>query len=237
MTKEQETIYEGMNIYQRLHAVMQEVDYVQKQKAKADGLKYNYVSHDAVTAKVREPLVKWGVIYYPQEMTTAQDGNRTTVTLKLRFVNIDKPEEYIETPSFGYGIDNQDKGPGKAISYAVKYALLKSFGLETGDDPENDNIDHINGGQKKAAQTVQEAMTPEWPEGHPCTKEQATALFTEASEALSMVHDEDELKSWVDQYGKKTKSWLTTYQINALGKKYSAAEGSIKNKSQLNGRA
>jgi hypothetical protein len=31
-----------------------------------------------------------------------------------------------------------DKGPGKAVSYAFKYALLKVFCLETGDDPDND---------------------------------------------------------------------------------------------------
>jgi hypothetical protein len=37
-----------------------------------------------------------------------------------------------------YGIDDSDKGPGKAISYAVKYALLKALGLETGDDPDED---------------------------------------------------------------------------------------------------
>jgi hypothetical protein len=36
----------------------------------------------------------------------------------------------------GYGVDPQDKGPGKAISYGVKYALLKVLGLETGDDPD-----------------------------------------------------------------------------------------------------
>jgi hypothetical protein len=38
--------------------------------------------------------------------------------------------------TFGYGVDAQDKGPGKAMSYGVKYALLKVLGLETGDDPD-----------------------------------------------------------------------------------------------------
>jgi hypothetical protein len=38
--------------------------------------------------------------------------------------------------TIGYGVDPQDKGPGKAISYGVKYALLKVLGLETGDDPD-----------------------------------------------------------------------------------------------------
>ena len=38
----------------------------------------------------------------------------------------------------GYGIDPADKGIGKAISYSFKYALLKTFCLETGDDPDQD---------------------------------------------------------------------------------------------------
>ena len=34
-------------------------------------------------------------------------------------------------------MDNADKAPGKAISYAFKYALLKTFALETGEDEES----------------------------------------------------------------------------------------------------
>ena len=63
--------------------------------------------------------------------------------MQVAFVNVDKPEDRVEVEFFGYGIDPQDKGPGKAMSYAVKYALLKVFSLETGDDPERDNIPHI----------------------------------------------------------------------------------------------
>jgi hypothetical protein len=58
---------------------------------------------------------------------------------------------------FGYGIDNQDKGPGKAMSYAVKYAMLKTFCLETGDDPEKDDIPHLPA--KSAAKTTTKLMT------------------------------------------------------------------------------
>ena len=34
-------------------------------------------------------------------------------------------------------MDNADKAPGKAISYAKKYAVLKLFEIETGDDEES----------------------------------------------------------------------------------------------------
>ena len=122
------------NIYQRLAKAMESVSYIQKQKG--GGLQYSVVTHDSVTAAVRPALLAVGVIYFPTEMAHVQNGNRTEVTLKVRFVNIDNPEDCIEVPAIGYGIDQQDKGPGKAVSYAVKYALLKAMGLETGDDPD-----------------------------------------------------------------------------------------------------
>lgn len=128
------------NIHQRLAAVMAEVSYIQKEKKQ--GMQYTIVSHDAVTAKVRPVLLQHGVVYHPVDLTHEQVGNRTQVALTVRFVNVDDPADYIDVPSLGYGIDNQDKGPGKAISYAVKYSLLKALGLETGDDADHDDIAH-----------------------------------------------------------------------------------------------
>jgi hypothetical protein len=123
-----------LNIAQRIAAVMGEVDYVQKEKKQ--GMNYSIVSHDAVTAKVRPLLHKHGVIYYPRGLTVSQNGNRTEAVFTVRFENIDDRTDYIDVETFGYGVDPQDKGPGKAMSYGVKYALLKVLGLETGDDPD-----------------------------------------------------------------------------------------------------
>jgi hypothetical protein len=124
------------NILQRLHAAMGEVDYIQKEKKQ--GMRYSIVSHDAVTAKVRPILVKHGIMYYPVSSLRSQTGNRTEMDLTVRFCNIDDRGDFIDVVATGYGVDDQDKGPGKAISYAVKYALLKALGLETGDDPDLD---------------------------------------------------------------------------------------------------
>lgn len=128
------------NIHQRIHAAMADVDYIQKDRK--PGMNYTIVSHDAVTAKVRPVLHKHGIVYYPVALDSEQDGNRTQVRLRVRFANVDEPTDFIDVPSLGYGIDPQDKGPGKAISYAVKYALLKTLGLETGDDPDTESVTH-----------------------------------------------------------------------------------------------
>ena len=124
------------NIAQRINAVMGEVDYIQKEK-KA-GMQYTIVSHDKVTGLVRPFLHQHGVIYYPRDLSVNQNGNRTEAVFSVRFENIDDRADYIDVATFGYGVDTQDKGPGKAMSYGVKYALLKLLGLETGDDPDEE---------------------------------------------------------------------------------------------------
>jgi len=127
-----------LNIHQRLAKVMEKVTYIQKEK-KA-GMRYSIVSHDSVTAKVRPALLEAGIVYYPIEVQHQQSGNRTECAMTVRFVNIDDQHDFFDVETFGYGLDDQDKGPGKAMSYSVKYALLKTLGLETGDDPDEDQV-------------------------------------------------------------------------------------------------
>lgn len=128
------------NIYQRLNACMKDVGYVQKQQK--SGMMYTFASHDDVTRACRVPFIEHGVFVESSVKEWTVDGNRVNLTLSVSFVNIDNPEDRVCVDSIGFGIDKQDKGPGKAISYAYKYALLKCLALETGDDPETSNVDH-----------------------------------------------------------------------------------------------
>ncbi|UCF13209.1 MAG: ERF family protein [Thermoplasmatales archaeon] len=147
----------SLNLHQRLHAIMKDIKYIQKDLDVniTANKTYKGISHDAVTKEIRSALVNHRVLAIPSVIDTKEVdyttkdkyGNeklstRTKVVIEVNFINIDNPEDYLKVCAFGYGLDSQDKGPGKAVSYAVKYALLKTFSLETGDDPEND-IDDI----------------------------------------------------------------------------------------------
>lgn len=116
--------------------MMSELHHVSKGDLKVNG-QYTFVSHDAVAAKVHPLLVKYGVLVVPTIEDIEQDHNRTKVKLRMHFVNVDKPQDQFSVLYLGFGIDNGDKGPGKAVSYAYKYGLLKTLCLETGDDPDN----------------------------------------------------------------------------------------------------
>lgn len=131
------------NIHQRILAVMADLDYIQKEAAKNDRLPYSFASHDAVTRAIHPLLVKHGIAMIPTVTSWNQEGNRTSVNMTVSFVNADDQQDKFEVNGFGYGIDKQDKGPGIAISYTTKYIVLKTFVLETGDDPERQNDDFV----------------------------------------------------------------------------------------------
>lgn len=125
------------NIHERILNVMAELDYIAKGDNKVMG-QYRFVSHDQVSAKVHPFLVKHRITAIPTVEGIDQDGNKTILRVRTDFTNVDDPNDKLSVVTFGYGIDPGDKGPGKAISYAFKIALLKTFCLETGEDPDYD---------------------------------------------------------------------------------------------------
>lgn len=144
-----------MNIYQKMAAITAELQTVAKnltvQQTKTSS--YKAVSERDVLDAVKPIESKHGVYSYPVKRTILESNileseseyngkvsKKTTFMTRIetvyRFVNIDKPDEYIETTTFAEGIDTQDKGSGKAMTYADKYALMKAYKISTGDDPD-----------------------------------------------------------------------------------------------------
>ena len=143
--QEQEEV--KMNIYQKINAIRTEVDYIQKDKnvSTGSGGSYKAVTHDAVTGILRKHLIKYGVVCVPNQLSGQMADPRREDQKQLRyegsyqfeFVNCDNPEEKITIRVDAHAMDNADKAPGKAISYAKKYAVLKLFEIETGEDEES----------------------------------------------------------------------------------------------------
>ncbi len=69
------------------------------------------------------------------------EGTRMArVVMAYTFADVDSGEEVIAKVA-GQGLDPGDKAPYKAMTGALKYALLQSFLLATGDDPEDERVD------------------------------------------------------------------------------------------------
>ena len=126
-----------MNIYQKIQGVMQDIQYLAKDDQVAFGsTKYRAISEEKVTSTVRAAMIKFGLVMYPKTQDVMKDGQITTVNTVYAMVNVDNPAEQIMVASSGQGSDTQDKGAGKAMTYAFKYALLRTYMIPTGEDPD-----------------------------------------------------------------------------------------------------
>lgn len=127
----------GKNIFQRISAVMQDVQYLAKDDQIEFGkTKYRAISEEKVTTIIRKSLITHGIVIVPVKQEHSKDGVLTTVDVTYRIQNVEDESDYIEAVSSGTGVDTQDKGVGKAMTYAYKYLLLRTFAIPTGEDPD-----------------------------------------------------------------------------------------------------
>ena len=196
-----------MNIYQRMSAITEELRAVAKNLEVGEGKsKYKATGEADVLAAVKPLEAKHGVYSYPVErqitredvITTEKEyKDKTYVTKRLfmriwtkyRFVNMEDPTDFMEVVSFGDGLDVGDKSPGKAMTYADKYALMKAYKIITGDDPDQIHSDDI-------------------------FKDTVTTTDEPKNEAVYL---SDYQKKIINDYPAKTKDWIKkTYGIGSI---------------------
>ena len=150
MAKMEEIIEEQpLTLAEKIVAIMGEVQKLQKDDNVEFGkTKYKALSEEKVTSIMRAKLVKYKVIVYPRAQTWSREGNITHVDTYYRMVNVENPSDYIDIASCGDGADSQDKGSGKAMTYAFKYMWLRTFALPTGEDPDKISSDELDAKQK-----------------------------------------------------------------------------------------
>lgn len=145
-----------MSIFEKISKVMEDVSYLTKDDNVSTGGSNSYkaISEEKVTSTIRASLIKNGIVIIPisqehkreDEILKDRNGNEklnrlTTVNVTYRIQNIEDKEDYIEAVSSGTGVDTQDKGIGKAMTYAYKYLLLRTFAIPTGEDPDKISSD------------------------------------------------------------------------------------------------
>lgn len=148
-----------MNIYEKISAIMREVQYLAKDDMVRFGsTEYKALSEEKVTTVMRDQLLKHRLVVYPVSQAASRVGNLTHVDVVYRMINVEDPGEYIEIASCGDGADSQDKGSGKAMTYAFKYMWLRTFALPTGEDP--DKISSVELDEKPGPRIPPEGDAP-----------------------------------------------------------------------------
>ena len=139
---------------------MKDIEYLTKDDEVSTGKSsYRAVTEEKVTTAVRASMIKNGIVIIPIEQEhsrtdeTVKAWNKyekreeektnriATVNTKYRIQNVDDPTDYIIAASSGTGVDTQDKGVGKAMTYSFKYLLLRMFAIPTGEDPDKISSD------------------------------------------------------------------------------------------------
>lgn len=135
-----------MNIFQRVNEVRKAVEYVRKDKRVGEG-GYLAVTHDAVTSLVRAHLITHGIVIVPTIISSSVQLTGTSTAkgipfiryearYKFEVVNADEPQDRFSVEIEAHAIDQGDKAPGKALSYAKKYCVLKLCEIESGEEEE-----------------------------------------------------------------------------------------------------
>lgn len=134
---------DNMNIYQKLIEVRKAVPYLKKDEK---GYEFMFVSSSQVLGTLKAKMDSLGLLLIPKMINnkvsdhqTKKGGHNyfTEIAMTYTWINADNPEESIECPWYGQGLDAGEKGVGKAYTYAEKYFLLKFFNIPTDkDDPD-----------------------------------------------------------------------------------------------------
>src|SRR5271167_4685832 len=136
-----------LNLRQKLAEVRRRIGYVQK-RGHNERFNYSYVTAADIAGSVGDILAELGGVVIPclENITYESATGRGEITRMARvvmvytFADVDSGEEIVAKVA-GQGLDPGDKAPYKAMTGALKYALLQSFLLATGDDPEDDRLD------------------------------------------------------------------------------------------------
>lgn len=130
------------SIWKKLSNVMTKVDRIPKNGFNSFH-KYNYATEADITEGVRGILAGEGLAFLPSVLSwergesDAKGNFLTRVEVKFTLADTESGQT-VESIFWGEGHDNMDKGFYKAYTGAVKYFLMKTLLIPTGDDPEDD---------------------------------------------------------------------------------------------------
>lgn len=148
-----------MSLYEKIYNIMTESEGLEKDLTVGKGESaYKAVGEKEVLNMLKPLFKKFKLIVFPVEgdiseqnsvfdtsykgEVTTKTRNVTQIKVKFKIVDIESGESEL-LMGFGNGADSQDKGSGKAFTYAFKTMLSKTFMLFSGEDTDNDHSDDM----------------------------------------------------------------------------------------------
>ena len=141
---------ETKKIYGLISKIMAEVGSIEKKRSNTtQGAGYKFRGIDDVYAALQPVLSSNGVFYAPEvleqvrEERQSKSGNTLLYTiLKVRFSFFADDGSSFPVVTIGEAMDSGDKSANKAMSAALKYALLQLFCIPTEEPKDTENETH-----------------------------------------------------------------------------------------------
>lgn len=139
---------ESKGLYQKMAAVMGKCGYIKK-RGRNTVQGYDYVMAADIAGEMGSLLAEHGLAFAPVEQEwdwdtreSSRGGALFVCKLHVKYSLLDtETGQSIIIPSFGEGMDSGDKAAYKAMTGALKYALIQTFLIAAGDDPEEETED------------------------------------------------------------------------------------------------
>lgn len=138
------------NIAQSILNVMNEVNNIEKKMNVGTGTSsYKAVGDSLVRSEVKEAMMKNNLVIVPTKVNAKTTVDRwddngkskqsvlTEAHTEYLLIHTESGES-IPLAGYGQGVDSQDKGAGKATTYALKNVLLDTFLIIKGEDMDTD---------------------------------------------------------------------------------------------------
>lgn len=147
-------------IYELIPRVMADIGAVEKNR-KNEQQKYQFRGIEDFYQAAHPAFVKHGIFCVPEVLEhaastfekTNEYGKVTTwrhVTAKVRHRFFAADGSFVDAVTIGEGLDNSDKATNKAMSGAMKYALIELFSVPTQDVEDSDRTSPETGVQRTA---------------------------------------------------------------------------------------
>jgi hypothetical protein len=134
-----------MEIYNRMIKILQDVEFIKKDKKNIQqgfmfrGIDDMYNSLHELFAKHEVFICSDVLELNREERQTAKGGNLIYTVLKIKFTFQTLDGSSVESIMIGEAMDSGDKSANKAMSTALKYALMQAFLIPTEDLKDSDN--------------------------------------------------------------------------------------------------
>lgn len=130
---------EQESIHVLMSKVMSSVSHIEKAQ-RNEHFNYNFRGIDDVLNALHRPLSDHGVFYLPTvlEHDVSHTGKQYHATVKVQYTFYGPKGDSVSSIVVAEGLDTSDKAATKAMSTALKYALLQVFCIPTEEQREND---------------------------------------------------------------------------------------------------